>query len=80
MQLHRSPGLEGDGRIGYFLATGALVLVLTWFGILAVFLNLAPVLAIAPILLYIGMLIGNIPPAEAEENFYAQRGVLDMVA
>ncbi len=24
--------------------------------------------------------IGNIPPAEAEENFYAQRGVLDMVA
>lgn len=24
--------------------------------------------------------IGNIPPAEAEENFYAQLGVLDMVA
>ena len=24
--------------------------------------------------------IGNIPPAEAEENFYAQRDVLDMVA
>ena len=24
--------------------------------------------------------IGNIPPAEAEENFYAQRNVLDMVA
>jgi len=26
------------------------------------------------------MPIGNIPPAEAEENFYAQRDVLDMVA
>lgn len=24
--------------------------------------------------------IGNIPPAEAEENFYAQRGVFDMGA
>lgn len=24
--------------------------------------------------------IGNIPPAEAEENFYAQRGEHDMVA
>ena len=24
--------------------------------------------------------IGNIPPAEVEENFYAQRNVLDMVA
>jgi putative transposase len=24
--------------------------------------------------------IGNIPPAEAEENFYAQREPLDMVA
>lgn len=24
--------------------------------------------------------IGNIPPAEVEENFYAQRDVLDMVA
>jgi len=24
--------------------------------------------------------IGNIPPAEAEDNFYAQRDVLDFVA
>ena len=24
--------------------------------------------------------IGNVPPAEAKENFYAQRDVLDMVA
>jgi transposase InsO family protein len=24
--------------------------------------------------------IGNIPPAEAEQNFYAQRELLDMVA
>jgi AGZA family xanthine/uracil permease-like MFS transporter len=46
------------GRIGYSAATGLFVLLLAWFGILAVFLNLVPVVAIAPILLYIGMLIG----------------------
>ena len=46
------------GRIGYSAATGLFVLCLAWFGILAVFLNLVPVVAISPILLYIGMLIG----------------------
>jgi len=34
------------------------VIVLAWFGIIAVLLALVPVVAIAPILLYIGMLIG----------------------
>jgi adenine/guanine/hypoxanthine permease len=53
------PGWKSmGGRIGYSAATGLFVLVLAWFGILAVFLNLVPVVAIAPILLYIGMLIG----------------------
>ena len=53
------PGWKSmGGRIGYSAATGLFVLVITWFGILAVFLNLVPVVAIAPILLYIGMLIG----------------------
>ncbi len=53
------PGWKSmGGRIGYSIATGAFVLSLAWFGILAVFLNLVPVVAIAPILLYIGMLIG----------------------
>jgi adenine/guanine/hypoxanthine permease len=53
------PGWKSmGGRIGYSAATGLFVLALAWFGILAVFLNLVPVVAIAPILLYIGMLIG----------------------
>ena len=53
------PGWKSmGGRIGYSAATGVFVLVLAWFGILAVFLNLVPVVAISPILLYIGMLIG----------------------
>ncbi|MEM1130479.1 MAG: regulator [Pseudomonadota bacterium] len=53
------PGWKSmGGRIGYSAATGLFVLALAWFGILAVFLNLVPVVAISPILLYIGMLIG----------------------
>lgn len=53
------PGWKSmGGRIGYSAATGLFVLALTWFGVLAVFLNLVPVVAISPILLYIGMLIG----------------------
>ncbi len=47
------------GRIGYSAATGIAVLVLCWFGIIAVFSSLIPVVAISPILLYIGMLIGS---------------------
>jgi adenine/guanine/hypoxanthine permease len=46
------------GRIGYSAATGIMVVVLAWFGIISVLLALVPVVAISPILLYIGMLIG----------------------
>ncbi|MCK8787538.1 hypothetical protein M0638_24515 [Roseomonas sp. NAR14] len=53
------PGWKAmGGRIGYSAATGAVVLVLTWLGIAGVLLDLVPVVAISPILLYIGMLIG----------------------
>ncbi len=53
------PGWKSmGGRIGYSFATGVMVLVLCWFGIVAVLLALVPVVAISPILLYIGMLIG----------------------
>ncbi len=49
---------EMGGRVGYSLATGALVLVVTWLGITSLLLDLIPVVAILPILLYIGALIG----------------------
>ncbi len=53
------PGWKAiGGRIGYSAATGVMVLVLSWFGILALMMALIPVVAISPILLYIGMLIG----------------------
>src|SRR6516225_1036758 len=53
------PGWKAmGGRIGYSAATGAMVIVLAWFGIISLMLALIPVVAISPILLYIGMLIG----------------------
>ena len=53
------PGWKAmGGRIGYSGATGITVLVLSWFGIISVMVSLIPVVAISPILLYIGMLIG----------------------
>ncbi|MGC4075359.1 MAG: hypothetical protein QM760_23230 [Nibricoccus sp.] len=47
------------GRCGYSFATGIMALVLCWFGIVSVMLAAIPVVAILPILLYIGMLIGS---------------------
>jgi AGZA family xanthine/uracil permease-like MFS transporter len=52
------PGWKAmGGRIGYSAATGAMVIVLSWFGVISLMLAIIPVVAISPILLYIGMLI-----------------------
>jgi AGZA family xanthine/uracil permease-like MFS transporter len=54
------PGWKAmGGRIGYSAATGVAVIVLCWFGTVSVLLALIPSVAILPILLYIGMLIGS---------------------
>ena len=53
------PGWKAmGGRIGYSAAAGVMVIVLSWFGVIAVMSSLIPLVAISPILLYIGMLIG----------------------
>jgi len=53
------PGWKAmGGRIGYSAATGLMVIALSWFGIISILLDVIPVVAISPILLYIGMLIG----------------------
>jgi adenine/guanine/hypoxanthine permease len=53
------PGWKAmGGRIGYSLATGIAVLALTWLGIVSTLSSVVPLVAISPILLYIGMLIG----------------------
>lgn len=54
------PGWKAmGGRIGYSAATGLMVILLSWLGIISLMSALVPVVAIAPILLYIGMLIGS---------------------
>jgi AGZA family xanthine/uracil permease-like MFS transporter len=54
------PGWKAmGGRIGYSAATGLMVIILSWFGIISLMVALVPVVAIYPILLYIGMLIGS---------------------
>jgi AGZA family xanthine/uracil permease-like MFS transporter len=53
------PGWKAmGGRIGYSAATGLTVILLSWFGIISVVSASIPLVAISPILLYIGMLIG----------------------
>ncbi len=54
------PGWKAmGGRIGYSAATGIMVILLCWFGTISVMSALIPTIAILPILLYIGMLIGS---------------------
>lgn len=54
------PGWKAmGGRIGYSVATGVMMILLCWLGIVSVLLALVPVVSILPILLYIGMLIGS---------------------
>jgi AGZA family xanthine/uracil permease-like MFS transporter len=54
------PGWKAmGGRIGYSAATGVVVILLCWFGTISLMLALIPTVAILPILLYIGMLIGS---------------------
>ena len=53
------PGWKGmGGRVGYSIGTGVMVLVVTWLGIISLLLELIPAVAIIPILLYIGAMIG----------------------
>src|SRR6266446_6825823 len=53
------PGWKAmGGRIGYSAATGVMVILMSWLGIISLMVAIIPVVAISPILLYIGMLIG----------------------
>jgi len=53
------PGWKSiGGRIGYSVMTGVMVLLLTWLAIVPLLLSVVPLVAIIPILLYIGALIG----------------------
>lgn len=54
------PGWKAmGGRIGYSLAVGAGVAIMCFFGLAGLLLSLIPLVAIIPILLFIGMVIGS---------------------
>ena len=54
------PGWKAmGGRIGYSAGAGLMVIILCWFGTISLMLALVPSVAILPILLSIGMLIGS---------------------
>ena len=53
------PGWKAvGGRIGYSLATGVVIALVCFLGITALLLAVVPLVAILPILLYIGLVIG----------------------
>jgi AGZA family xanthine/uracil permease-like MFS transporter len=53
------PGWKAvGGRIGYSLATGMSVALVCWLGLAALLLAIIPLVAILPILLFIGLVIG----------------------
>ena len=53
------PGWKSvGGRIGYSLATGVAIALVCFFGLTALLLAVIPLVAILPILLYIGLVIG----------------------
>ncbi len=53
------PGWKAvGGRVGYSLATGISVALVCWLGVAALLLAIIPLVAILPILLYIGLVIG----------------------
>ena len=47
------------GRIGYSAGSGLCILVLCWLGLVSIVLAILPGVAVLPILLYIGMLMGS---------------------
>lgn len=54
------PGWKSTGaRLGYTLAMGLLILAITWLNLISLLSNLIPLVAIVPILLYIGIVIGT---------------------
>ncbi|MCC5894232.1 MAG: hypothetical protein JJU16_02090 [Alkalibacterium sp.] len=69
---------EAGARIGYTLATGFGVLIITWLGLISLLLTIIPIEAILPILVYVGLVIGSQAFQEVE-NKYAPAVVLAII-
>jgi AGZA family xanthine/uracil permease-like MFS transporter len=73
------PGWKAvGGRIGYSLATGVVIAVVCFLGLTALLLAVVPLVAILPILLYIGLVIGA-QAFEATPSRYAPAVILALL-
>lgn len=60
---------KAGARIGYTIATGAALLFITWFGLIELLLNVIPIEAILPILIYVGLIVGSQAFQETERKY-----------
>lgn len=73
------PGWKESGaRIGYSFLNGAVIFLFTVFGLIGILLNIIPVVAILPILLYIGVVITTQAFTSTKQK-YAPAVVLAMI-
>lgn len=73
------PGWKSAGaKLGYTLATGIAVFIITWLNVLYLLSNLIPIVAIVPILLFIGLIIGT-QAFTAVDGKYAPAIILGMI-
>ncbi|WMM24512.1 hypothetical protein RBU61_16505 [Tissierella sp. MB52-C2] len=73
------PGWKSTGaRLGYTLLTGIVILLITWFNVISLLSKLIPLVAIVPILLYIGLVIGS-QAFTAVESKYAPAVLLGII-
>ncbi|CEG25591.1 xanthine permease [Bacillus sp. B-jedd] len=69
---------EAGARIGYSWMTGLSVLILTWLGLISLLHTLIPLVAILPILIYIGLIIGA-QAFQSTDKKYAPAIILAMI-
>lgn len=60
---------EAGARIGYTIATGIGLLLITWLGLISLLLNIIPIEAILPILIYVGLVIGSQAFQEVDRKY-----------
>lgn len=66
------PGWKNAGaRIGYSILTGVVILLLAFLGVLSIVTAVIPLVALLPILMYIGMIIGTQAYESAQPRHYA---------
>lgn len=60
---------KAGARIGYTIATGSALLLITWFGLIELLLSAIPIEAILPILIYVGLIVGSQAFQETDKKY-----------